>query len=240
MRKVLMFAVGVLMAAGAATNAFAAVTSVSKATFPAGITFEGTGDVRVSAALNTGTSFAWTEVSAGETAWKAASNYIVMHSTITSATGGIQIYTDNKATASGFEPYNGDRNPAGLVDQNAPGTDPLPMCWRIVDTSTNTLTIVQDATTNLLYSAELGQEFPCFMWFKDLNTPDLPETNTEAFEAGEPYVTVKDRSGIHYAGGDDEFGVSSSPDYIYVGANFLGSATPGNYKGTIKLEAFIE
>jgi hypothetical protein len=245
MRKLLSIVLALGVVAGLTVASFATFTSsVSKSTFTAGITFTGQGVVQVNAQLNTGSSIAWTGVSAGVTGWKAADTYIIMDSTITDATGGIQIYTDNKA-GDVAHPYTGTANPAGLVGYQAgvptASSTTLTMCWRLTDNTTNTLTIVQGGD-NKLYSNEIGGQagqYPCFVWIKDFHTPAIPSTNTTAFANGEDYVTVKDalRGGQHAEG---TWNSMPSPDYIYFGAYFKNAVTPRTYNATLRVEAFFE
>ena len=191
----------------------------------------------------------------GETAWMRAEQSIELNASITHASGGIQIYTDNQAI------YGGNGNPAGLVMEQD-NTRTLPMAWRIaweplgnedempgaVNWDNSELNIIEFMTPDhhlgvaAHHPDSVGGEdgyYPVFLWMKDLNTPDIPEENAEAFVPGEDYVTLRDGRGIQHAA--DTFGAAASPNYIYIGANFLNAATPAKYEADkVVVEAFIE
>jgi hypothetical protein len=197
-----------------------------------------TAELRNRSNNNPATSITWSGITIGQTDWKAADQYILLHATITASTGLIQIYTDNKASDANPK-YTGSGNPAGLVMvENSSKT--LKMCWRVTDMSTNTLTIIQHPTQNYLYSQELGSGYRCFLWMKDKNTPNIPSENTTQFVNGEDYVTVWETTrGCQHAEGTWAF--MPSPNYIYIGAKFLGATTPATYKtNKLTLEAAIE
>ncbi len=260
MRRLWSLAVGTLVLFAAAAPSFA-FTTVAKTTTTASVEFSGSGitafsiEIRVvdGGALASPAAISWNpstqNIVPGTTGWKAALQYIVLRSTMTNASGGIQIYTDNKG--AGADPvYTGIGNPAGLVGYSATdatlSSTTIPMCWRVVDTSTNTLTIVQ-GSDNKLYSAELGGQagtFPCFAWMKDKNTPTIASADTTAFSDGEDYITVKEaRRGIHYAEGPNigqSWGSSASPDYIYFGANFSTAFNATYRTKTLRIESFTD
>lgn len=247
--------------------AFAEFASVMKSNLTATVTFTDSGSSQSSAISmhielknrlnNNSTTWIWwdaSQIKKGETDWRIADSYIVLYSTITNSTAGIQIYTDNKAPDAdpkftGTGPF---ANPAGLVAVDSPNIDPLPLCWRVVDVSTNTLDIVQvnrtdgNVTTSSLYcpafetaSNPQDYSYPCFFWMKDRYTPSMPQYATTVFENGEDYITVKDANGIHHAGGYN-WGQTQSPDCIYIGAKFE-NVNYGMYKtSTIRIEAFTE
>lgn len=187
--------------------------------------------------------------------WRAANQYIELELDPGDLQNwGVQIYTDNRF------PYQDDRSkykgpestdPSGLIDMTDQ-TKRLPMCWRVVDKTTNTLNIVQ-GTDNRLYSQQLGGQasgFPCFHWLKDVSTPDIPATNTKKFVYGEDAAIVWDHQGMHYAEGlratDPAYfgkfwGAVASPVRIYLGANFANAVTPRGYKTeTLRLDLFSE
>ncbi len=230
-----------LLIAAASTSVFAAFQSISRSTVTAGVKFTLAGQVSMSIQLmnlngGTTTQIWWdpAQITIGQTQWRRADAYILLNSTITAATGGIQIYTDNKASDANPQ-YTGTGNPAGLVAQEDTSATPLSMCWRITDVSTTTLTIRRGAPgyPDRLWAQELGDQYPCFLWMKDKNTP--------GFQNGEDYVTVKEAArGLHHSEGDWGTGVPS-PDYIYIGADFTNALTPRTYKtSTLRLEAFTE
>ncbi|MFC1500933.1 hypothetical protein ACFL58_00590 [Elusimicrobiota bacterium] len=221
-----------------APSAHAAFSSVAKSTFTAGVSFASAGEVSYSIAFEnlvggTTTQVYWTpgDITIGSTDWRRADSRVVLYSTITAATGGIQIYTDNSTPVASPQ-YTGSNDPAGLVAVEDTSADPLQMCWRIVDASTDTLTIDQNGST--LYSTELGVAYPCFLWMKDASGPS-------AMTGGEEYVTMRESGGrLQHAEGtwaDD----AVSPDYIYFGAKFTNALTPRTYQtSTLRIEAFTE
>lgn len=184
----------------------------------------------------TATQIGWSNVSAGQ-GWKLSDQFIQMNLNYDRANWGIQIYTDN--TASGAVPrYSGISDPAGLVGYDAAvpevSSTTLKMCWRVVDSSTTaTMTIAQGAAGKpmRLWSTELGDQYPCFLWVMDRKTPKF----VDAYD----YATVWDARGIQHA--EDTFGPARSPNYIYLGADFSHAATPRTYKtGTLSIELFYE
>jgi len=240
MRRIVPVLLAMVMLAGLKEYAFATFGSVSKSTVTASVSFSGAGVVSVSIDLrnldnSTTGLMTWntSSITPGSTLWQSATAYILLHSTITAATGGIQIYTDNKA-GDASPAYTGTGNPAGLVAVEATTVAPLSMCWRVVDVSTTALTIVQTGDT--LYASEIGSGYPCFFWMKDAQT-----TGASAFVNGEDYVTIKESArGMHHAESTWATGVVS-PDYIYIGANFASVVTPRTYKtSTLRIEAFTE
>jgi hypothetical protein len=261
MKKVLMC---VLFLTTICSTSFAAFSGVSRATITACAVFTSGGVVSFDYQLrnlsdNNTTSWIYWDTSViapGVTAWKVASSYILLESTITNASGGIQIYTDNKA-ADANPAYTGSGNPAGLVAEEAPADAPLPMCWRITDLSTGPvagLNIAQvnragvGVTTATLYCPDLetstnppDYQYPCFFWMTDRQTAANASAATSAFADGADYITVKDKiRGIHHAEGPN-WGTTSSPDYVYIGACFTNASTPRTYKtSTLRIEAFTE
>jgi hypothetical protein len=239
-----MFLVAALLCAVIVAPTFA-WQSIKISTFTASIQFTGAGSVSMTAELrnrsdnNLATSITWSGINLGQTDWKAADQYILLHATITASGGLIQIYTDNKASDANPK-YTGSGNPAGLVMQEDT-TKTLKMCWRVTDVSTNTLTIIQHPTQNYLYSQELGSGYRCFLWMKDKNTPDIPSENTTQFQNGEDYVTVGEAGrGWQHAEGTWA-SIMPSPNYIYIGAKFQNATAPATYKTTtLRLEAAME
>jgi hypothetical protein len=248
---------------------FAAFTSVTISTLTAIVSFNVNGEVLVSVEMktvigdNTTTQIYWdtSDISPGVTQWHIADSYILLHSTISQSGGGIQIYTDNKA--SDADPaYTGanNTNPAGLISEEVPNETPLAMCWRMVDASTTTdvLDIVQvnsqgtwsdpgqphdgeTITKSTLYSPSLGTNYPCYFFMKDKSTPKIWYENTTAFKNADEYIVVKDQAfGIHHAEGNN-WGTTASPDCIYIGANFKEASAPRTYQTkTLRIEAFSE
>lgn len=237
MRKFFVMVLALGVVAGLAASSFAAFSGLGKSTVTASVSFTGSGQVSVSVKLSAGTSIYWdpAAITLGSTDWKAAYNYLIMESTITDATGGVQIYTNNKATDANPK-YNGTGDPAGLVGYDtglSTGSAALSMCWRIVDYTTTTV-IMQGAPIypDRLWEQQLGDSFPCYLWMKD--------KATASFIDGEDYVTMKESvRGAHFSEG--EWGTMQSPDYIYLGAKFKNAVTPKNYKtNTLRIETFTE
>lgn len=180
----------------------------------------------------TTTQITWSNVALGTTKWKAANQYIELKMNYYHAGWGIQIYTDNKPTTANPR-FTGSGNPAGLV-ASYDTTTALPMCWRIVDASTTTYTIKQgtDGYPDRLWSAELGSKYPCFFWMMD--------RGTTGFADSDEYVTVWDNRGIHHAEGPT-WGGATSPNYIYLGADFTGGVAPSTYQTSrLMVELFYE
>lgn len=176
-------------------------------------------------------SISWSGVDPG-TGWKSADQYMRLQQTYYHSGWGIQIYTDNRATdASPY--YTGSDDPAGLVAVSSPSIK-IPMCWRVVDTSTTTLTIQRGAPEkpDRLWSQELGNAYPCFLWMMDRHS-----TN---FVDGYDYATVwDDQRGIQH--GEASFGGAVSPNYVYFGADFSGAMGSTTYRtGKLIVELFYE
>jgi hypothetical protein len=171
----------------------------------------------------------WSNVTLGSTVtWKAADQYIELGLTYYAPVWGIQIYTDNKA-ADANPQYSGSGNPAGLIDTIAT-TKRLPICWRMVDVSTDTLTVRQTPDYHL-YSQELANTYYCWLFMQD--------RNTAGFADAADSVTVWDMRGMHYSEG--QWGGAVSPNYIYLGADFTDAVTPRTYTtGKLTIELFYE
>jgi len=199
----------------------------------------GTGSMNVSLINRTtgaaASNLTWSGVNLGATRWQPADQCIQVQTDYfdspTGLTWGIQIFTNNNSTAANPR-YTGTGNPVGLVNQSTT-TQVLPVCWRIVDTSTNTLTAVT-GSDNKIYSNELGGQasnFPCFLWMED--------RSTSGFSDGADYVTVWDARGIHYS--EASWGGAVAPNYIYIEADFTNGKTPCVYNtSTLSLELFHE
>jgi hypothetical protein len=172
----------------------------------------------------------WSNLSAGQTGWKRANQYIeISHSNLPQP-WGIQLYTDNK-NASAIPRYTGTADPAGLVK-----TDntiiALPMAWRITDS------VIANPPNPVPRSD--GSGFSDYMWhfLKDRGTFDDPVTPLdEVFVNGEDYITIWNQTGIACSEG----GKSGNPKkaYIYLAANFTMSSVNADYNtSTITIEAF--
>ena len=227
------------------SGAAVAQTSVSSNTFTAVAASTSAGSVALSIQIQnlTGetTSQIWWDNSAitpGSTQWRRADACIVLYSNITSSAGAVQIYTDNTAADANpkFVAAGGNIDPAGIVDTSS-ASAALPMCWRMTDTSTTTLTIKQTADNQHLYSQELDPGFYCFFFMRDKGSSSIT--------MGDAYLTMKQAfSGMHYSDGNTYNNWSQNmlaPNYIYLGANF-STAKPGKtYRtSTLRIEGFVE
>ena len=252
MKKLLTAVLSVTMLGVFAATSFAAFGSVSKSTATASVSFAGAGLVNIAIQIRNRSddavvsNLSWnaaSDIALGTTGWKASDQYILLTSTITASLGGVQIYSDNKS-ADMTHPYTGisTSTVAGLVGWSASNlalsSSTLPMCWRITDTSTTTLSIQRGTAgfPDRLWESTLGSAFPCFLWMMD--------KNTGGFANGMDYITVKARghtpSGAAIQYGEGSFGDSASPDYIYVGADFTAAVTPAAYATVLRVEAYTE
>jgi len=230
MRKLLVavLALGIMAAMKAPSFAF---VGVSTNTFSGGITFNVAGTVNMSVAWNTGSSMAFSGVTPGVTQWAVASNYLVMSSTMTDATGGIEIFTNNR---NGTAPYKFTGSTyavsaAGLINGSNSSQAPLPMCWRattyVSGVSTYTFSIVQGPDFmgqggQGLYEANLGgvaSHFACYLWMLDWTDP--------TFTPGESYALIKSAlNGYQMA---EATWFTAGPNInIYLGADFANAFTP--------------
>jgi hypothetical protein len=256
MKKVIALVLGlVIMSAGAAV----AMSPISKSTFTASVDFTGVaGLTYLSVQLNnrsTGASasafsfVANSNVLGLGTSFYAANEYATIFTTWTNgALGRVLIYTDNTATDASPK-YTGtvstSASAVGLVCNQSTTDTPIGMCWRATDVSTSSINISYwvDVATRAyamhLYDATpgLGASFFCYEWMKDKS--DLPAWYT----SNDAYPTVKsfDTNGgwLQYAEG--QFGVTASPDTVYIGAN-LGDALGGrSYKtSTLRFDMIFD
>ncbi|MFC1500935.1 hypothetical protein ACFL58_00600 [Elusimicrobiota bacterium] len=186
---------------------------------------------------NTTSQITWSNVENVLTStnpWKAADQYVEMMLDYYKPGWGIQIYTDN-LHASATPQYTGSGDPAGLIDASST-TIRMPMCWRMVDVTTDTYNMVE-GTDNKIYGTAFGGQdsiYPCFLWMKDRGT-----TGADIFVDGEDAVTVWDNRGIQHAEGT--WGGAVSRNYIYLGAKFENAVTPRTYKTSMLIiELFYE
>lgn len=243
MRKLLVAVLAFGLLSAVSTTSYAAYASVGITSVTAQVSFVAAGSIEMNAVLRnltgeTTTQLWWDtgNITLGSTKWRRSDAYVMLHSTITAATGGIEIYTNNRNAAIAAQRYTGGAgtDPAGLVGLSST-TAVLPMAWRITAISTTSLTIVK-GTDDSLYATELGGEagsYPVFLWMMDLGTP--------AFTPGLDYATAKDATrGIQHAAATWATG-TSSPNYVYFGADFTNATTPNTYKTTtLRVEAFTE
>lgn len=108
---------------------------------------------------NDATGVSWSGVTlaggANATTWKASDQYLLVSSTLSARSTGIQIFTDNTdamssvGTLLGLNKFSGSTtggnaiNPAGLVAVSDTAAKPLPMAWRVAPISTTTLSIAE-------------------------------------------------------------------------------------------------
>lgn len=176
----------------------------------------------------TTTQMTWSGIIPGTTQWACADQYLEITTQYHYPGWGVQIYTDN-TSGTANPPYTGINNPVGLVDTSTT-TRTLPMCWRIVDITTNTLNIQQTSDYHL-YSSELGSGYKCWLYMMD--------KATSGFTEGSDDVTVWDERGVHASEGG--FAGSMSPNYIYIGADFTNALTPRTYRtNKLTVEVFYE
>ena len=172
----------------------------------------------------------WSNVSAGQTGWKAANQYIEISHTDLPEFWGMQLYTDNK-NVSADPRYTGTADPAGLVKTDNTIFS-LPMAWRIADGVI--------ANPGNPVQRQDGNGFDDYMWhfLKDKNTPDNPLTNRdESFSNADEYVTIWNQAGIAW----NEGGRSGNPKkaYIYLAANFTMSSVGSLYRtNALTIEAY--
>jgi len=234
MRKLLaaVLVLGLVVAMKATSYAYTPITPTTN--IPVGaVTVNGTGVVNM--------SFTWSSLSAltfaaptiGVTGWELANNYLILKSTVTDATGGIQIYTNNRNATDGTYKFTGSSptfNAAGLVNGSAT-TQALPMCWRAstqVSGSTYTFTIVQGqgldpANPNGigLFEANLGgaaSKYACYLWMTDYTDPGY-SVSYSSIRVGANGVQAAESTWAPVA--------AYSTVNIYLGANFANAMVGG-------------
>ncbi len=220
-----------------ATGAQAAFTSVSKVSKVATATLAGAGSVQFDIAVVRMSNNAveadvtWTGVTL-PTGWKNADHYIQLNSTVTASNGGIRIVTDNKG-AGASPTYTGTNNAtaAGLVD-NTDTTKTLPIAWSIKD---GVLGSTGPVSAKPLETADGVGQNDQYQW---LYMTDVADTSIAQDAA---YRTAVNSAGIHYAGGNIEFGGAVTPNVVYLEANFANAVTPRTYStNKLTVEAFTQ
>lgn len=192
----------------------------------------------------------WSGIDA-TTRWKAADAYMSINVERYDTTPwGVQIYTDNEATDanpkyvhnSSFVAFS-SRNPVGLISTTT-GYLTLPTCWRIVNSTTSELNIVEnvqaDQSVKLsTYTAPSGGYY-VWVWMKDKNTQTNSALHATQFVNGEDGVALwKSDKGIQHAEGT--FGGASPPNYVYIGARFYEAMSNREYKtNQLKVELYTE
>lgn len=222
MRKLLVavLALGLMASVKATSYAY---TAISTTTFSGTVTFTGTGSVSMSVAWNTGAAMQFTGITIGTTKWKAADNWLVVSSTMTDATGGIQITTNNRIT-SAVPRFTGatSANAAGLVNASNT-TQALPMCWRVLSaTGTVPTPSIVQGTDNSLYDTLYGGmagSYPCYLWMMD--------KSSTGFTDGMAYAQVRSAiNGIQQA--EDTWLMVGPTVRVYLGADFTNAMmSPG-------------
>ncbi len=223
-----------VLATGVAQAAF---TSKQVVTKNASAALSGTGTVsmtvtaKLMATNATVTDVTWTGVTL-PTTWKNADQYLQLETSITDATGGVRIVTDNKGSGANPAYTGSNTTAAGLVD-NTNHANALPLAWTVKDLVAGSTGPVSakpyDPGTD-------GSGQPAqFQWLYMTDAVD------GTIPPGAPYRTVANSTGIHFGGGDTEFGASPSPNYVYLEANFANAVTPRTYStNKLIVEAFTQ
>ena len=175
------------------------------------------------------TDITWSGVTL-PTTWKNAETYIELASAITASNGGIRIVTNNRTASPAYTGVS-TGTAAGLID-NLDTTKTLPMAWSIKDELAGPTGPV---SAKPYESATDGAGTPNqFQWLYMTDT-------SSSDDQGAPYRTVINNSGIHYGGGDSEFGAAASPNFVYFEANFTTAVTPRTYStNKLIVEAFLQ
>jgi hypothetical protein len=228
-----MLATGLMLFSSSMGYAF---TSQSVVTRSATAQLTGTGSVSMTVTVRrmsdnaAATDVAWTGVTL-PTGWKNADHYIQLDHSITSATGGIRIVTNNKGAGASPTYTGSDTTAGGLVDNTDPSKI-LPVAWTIKDTvvgSTGPVSAKPYETTDGAGTT------PQFQW---LYMTDVANT---ALAEGAAYRTAVNSVGIHFGGLDTEFGAAASPNYVYLESNFTSAVTPRTYStNRLIVEAYTE
>jgi len=178
----------------------------------------------------------WSSVDLATADWLAADQPLEVKVESNDMAWGIQIYTDNTETDANPKWAGGSgTNPCGLLEVisgQSTSTVRLPICWRIMDNTTDYThleiyeTVASDTGgANHLrcpaYGAPATTNYNCWFWMMD----EL----TSGFGNGDDYVTIWNQYGVHHAEGDN-WGVSRSPNYIYIGAKFSSAVAQKTYK----------
>ena len=169
---------------------------------------------------STTTYLSWTTPTLPHSGWIAANQYIKIDCVPNVYGWGIQIYTDNKASNANPK-YTGTGNPVGLISSTT--TITLPLAWRCVNVTTNTLTVQRGAPSypDRLWVSEIGNQYPCFIWMEDKNTTGFVNDND--------YIIAWDARGIQQAESSWSGTGAISPNYIYLAADFTNALTPNVY-----------
>ncbi len=168
--------------------------------------------------------------------WVLADQYIELHVDASTTTWGVQIYTDNLAEDA-VPAYTGvissfTQTPAGLVDTVNP-TRKLPLAWATRSIG-STVTVVSADPDN-----EADPNSFQWLMMEDASQVAVPSQRAVRFFNGDPFITVMNNQGIHFAQSPLQFGPENSPIRIYLEANFQAAVTPRTYQtSTLRLEFF--
>lgn len=171
-------------------------------------------------------SITWS--AAAGTGWTLAEQYILLHSTLTQSGGGIRIYTDNAASDANpqYGGTFGEINGAGLISTST-NTAVIPIAWTIKD--------------DLGDPSAVGDPniYTNWFYFKDKSQTNFWQTTPNDTK---DYSTVgKAGYGYHYQQGPQNYGFMSSPNYIYVEADFSNATGGWIYRTTtLRIELFTE
>jgi hypothetical protein len=233
MKSLLAIVIAITMVISTSGLSFAAFSSIGSETFSASTSVEGSGSVTVPFEANLknlsndagADSISWTDVSAGETGWLAANQYIAVKGFATYSDWGIQIYTNNTN-------YTGTGNPVGLVNTSNTIYS-LPMAWRTktskLAAGNNQLDIVESIVDGSQVLADgTGQEYYPWFYMLDKKTDmDDSTSGLQTFGTHHWYATFIGSAGYQHAPTD-----YASPEdpgttyYVYLGAKFT-MAMPG-------------
>jgi len=200
------------------------------------------------------TNLTWSPVTP-QSGWVRSNQYLQLDTDVETLGWGVQIYTNN--TAAGASPQfrttvqSGQigSNPAGLVNTQAT-SQTIPMAWSI-KAGTQTALAAAPPAAEPNNNGQNGHTTDpnAFQWLymEDAATPAIPANGTSAFSNGDPFITVKNNYGNHYAQGPEtipyvptQFGAQDSPNYIYLEANF-GLAVAQTYQtSTITVEFYYQ
>jgi hypothetical protein len=78
-----------------------------------------------------------------------------------------------------------------------------------------------------------------WLYMEDVQTPSIPALCQNGFQNGNAYSVVQDNQGIHYGQSPTEFGAATSPNYIFLEANFgVGFAQQTYTTNSLIVEVF--
>jgi hypothetical protein len=200
----------------------------------------------------------WSGVTPPTTQWKIADQLMVLVATVTDGNGGVQIYTNNKASDSSYSfvdptpgiTNNPDSDPAGLLKVPVAGTtttSALSMAWSIKAATQTVGTTILAADPNTGPTTGPGNKFQ-WLFMEDKNTPPIDFNgdainDTTGFINGDTFVTMIKTIGIHTGQGPTDFQAQPNgvPSYVYFQSNFTPAQAQTAYQtNTLRVEAFIQ